>query len=197
MMGWLKAAGAAMKLVPNYVWYALFGALALHFALGWHSGKVKAHDAATIAARDAYWNDRIQAVAKQAAGIRDKAENTARQITEKVRTDNENQARIIAADAGALRLRGPGAASDDCRSVDHSGIPVAAGGAGQGGGAGAAARPQVPDGDRASVSWRWLVNSAEQADLNRAEVLSWRSWYQQQAAAWEKMRTSDGVQPNR
>lgn len=178
----------AFKLVPRWVWYLLAAALAWHFALSWHGGRVKAHDKDVIATRDAYWNAKLVDVADKARRIRIDAEAQAAEITEKVRSDNERQARTIASDAGSLRVRGPGAAADDCRPIDHPGLPAAASGARAGSGAGADTGPPVPSSDRASVSWQWLVDHAEQADLNRAEVIAWRDWWVAQSAAWEKMR---------
>jgi hypothetical protein len=179
----------AFKLVPRWIWYLLAAALAWHFALAWHAGRVKAHDRDVIATRDAYWNARIVELAEKAQRIRIDAEARAAEITEKVRSNNESQARVIASDAGALRVRGPGqAAATSCRSVDHPGLPATASGARADGGLADDAGPAVPSSDRATVPWRWLVNRAEQSDLNRAEVIAWRDWYQAQAAAWANLR---------
>jgi hypothetical protein len=40
------------------------------------------------------------------------------------------------------------------------------------------------------VPWSWLVDQAQHADDSRAEVITWRNWYIDQAEAWEKYRAS-------
>lgn len=188
MPAFLLAIPGALKLVPKWAWYAIAGALLLAGAVIWHHGKVKSHDTAVIAARDAYWNERIAAVAKQAAALRVKAEAAQSAISTDVRNRNVQANRDIAAAADALRLSGPGASR--CRPVDHSSLPAGASGPVAPGGASSGAGPQVPADDFAAVPWGWLTDSAEQADLNRAEVLSWREWYQRASAAWEKTRAA-------
>jgi hypothetical protein len=44
----------------------------------------------------------------------------------------------------------------------------------------------VPPDDLAAVPWPWLVQRAEQADLNRQEVLTWREWYDRMVKDWPK-----------
>lgn len=180
----------ALKLVPKWVWILLAAALVWRFALGWHSGQIKEHDRQVIAERDAYWKTQIAAVHAEAVAVRRQAEAVSAQITEKVRTDHESETRAIAADAGALRVRGPGAASVSCRPSDHPGVSVAASGAGRGPAVANAAGSEAVTGAGAVVPWNWLVNRAEQHDALRAETLAWRSWYQQQSTAWEKMRAT-------
>lgn len=91
------------------------------------------------------------------------------------RTDEEN--RRTHSDGDALRLSGPGKAV--CPSA-----PASPGGHEPQSGKPDAAGPQVPTGDSAAVPWPWLVQRAEQADLNRSEVIAWREWYERVKAEW-------------
>lgn len=112
-------------------------------------------------------------VDREAREAEARGKQLARQI--KDRTDEEN--RRIAGDADAVRVRGPGKAV--CRPA-----PAAASGHQEAGRNGDAAGPQVPSDNRAAVPWGWLTDRAEQADLNRAEVLAWREWYSRLVDSW-------------
>jgi hypothetical protein len=111
----------------------------------------------------------------EARAAKERGDKLAKELRD--RTDEEN--RRIAGDADALRVSGPGKAV--CRPA-----PTAASGHEEGRGNGDAPGPQVPSDDRAAVPWPWLVARAEQADLNRAEVVAWRDWYSRLVAAWPK-----------
>jgi hypothetical protein len=115
------------------------------------------------------------------------ATKNGRQIAQEVRTKNDQVNRDIHASADDERMRGPGAAS--CRRVDHPALPAARGGYVAPGGPGDVAGGPLPADDGfAAVQWSWLVDSAEQADLERAEVLAWRDWYRREAAEWDKLK---------
>jgi hypothetical protein len=198
-MTWLTAIPGALKLVPRWVWYALLAAFAWHLALSWHAGKVKAHDAAIVAAHDAQWQVRLAAERDHALAVARNAEQTAAKINAKLKDSHNAQVRHNAADADDLLLRGPGAAASaaHCRPVDRPGFSAGAGQPRGGGDAGGAAASSLhpadglsglPASDFAVVPWSWLVDFARQADDSRAEVLTWRDWYDRQAAAWDKMR---------
>ena len=144
--------------------------------------RAKAEDAAELAAAH-----------RQAIEARQKAEAIGIQISRETQEKNNAEARNIARDAGDLRLRGPGQAR--CRPVDHSGVPAGGGGYGASSGRPDAAGPQVPADELAAVPWLWLVGRAEQSDLNRSEVLSWREWYDRQFKAWEQMRRPEASSP--
>jgi hypothetical protein len=53
----------------------------------------------------------------------------------------------------------------------------------------------MPPEDRAAVPWVWLTDRAEEHDLDRAEVLSWRLWYQKVLAAWPKSEPAKRPDP--
>jgi hypothetical protein len=108
-----------------------------------------------------------------------KARSDGKQISKDIRGKTDEQNRRIAGDADAVLVSGPGKAV--CRPA-----PAAAGGHDQAGGKPDAPGPQVPPADSAAVPWPWLVQRAEQADLNRAEVLAWREWYDRLVASWPK-----------
>jgi hypothetical protein len=119
------------------------------------------------------------------------AETNGKAIAQETRSTNATENLSIHADAGAIRLRGPGAAS--CGRLNHPAIPAASGGpVAPGDELSDAPGSAVPAGngqpDLAAVPFDWLVGRAEQADLDRAEVLSWRNWYQLQAAEWAKLK---------
>jgi hypothetical protein len=189
-MPWLTAIPGALRLVPRWVWYALAAVLAWHFALTWHARQVTAHDRTVIAARDAQWQARFDQMRQSALAWKGEAEVRAANISTLTRKLNDEENRRIAADADGLRVRGPGAATAaGCRPVDRPALPAAGGQPGAQPGPGAHAAAAVPAGDGlAVVPWDWLVDVVEQADGNRAEVLTWHAWYDQQAAAWETMR---------
>jgi hypothetical protein len=107
------------------------------------------------------------------------AQATANQISKELKERNDAENRRIADTADAIRVSGPGKAA--CRAN-----PTRTGGHDKAGGSGDATGSQVPADDRAAVPWPWLVAKAEQADLNRAEVLTWREWYKRLVAAWPK-----------
>lgn len=116
-------------------------------------------------------------------------------IAQDTRSKNDAENVDIHAAAHAIGVRGPGASS--CRRIGDPALSAAGGQPGASGNQLAdAAAGGVPaaDGqpDLAAVPFDWLVGRAEQADIDRAEVLSWRNWYERQAAEWEKLR---GAQP--
>jgi hypothetical protein len=116
----------------------------------------------------------------------DKADKSARdaqaviaKLTQDIRNRTDEENRSIAGDADALRVSGPGKAA--CRSA-----PAASGEHEPASGNGNAPGPQVPPDDSAAVPWGWLVQRAEEHDLNRAEVLAWREWYRKLVESWPK-----------
>lgn len=95
----------------------------------------------------------------------------------KDRTDEEN--RRIAGDAGSLRVSGPGKAV--CRPA-----PAPPGGHVQGGSKPNAPGPSLPPDERAAVPWGWLTDRAQEHDQLRAEVQTWREWYDRLVKEWPK-----------
>lgn len=171
----LSPVGRFLKAVPWQVWAAIGLAVALWLGVQWHQ-----HEAGqALEAAEKRGEDRAYAnVEAKAKALEEKARELAQQI--RSRTDETN--RRIAGDADDLRLRGPG------RAACPVAPPAGAGGRDEAGGAGDAAGPQMPSGDRAAVPWGWLVDRAEQCDLNRAEALAWREWRRRYTAEWEKWR---------
>lgn len=106
-----------------------------------------------------------------------KAGDRAKVIAKDVKDRNDEQVRIIYRDAAAVRVRGPGKAV--CPR-----LPAPAGGSQAPAGKPDAPGPAVPPDDRAAVPWNWLVDRAQQCDLNRAEALSWREWYDRISKEW-------------
>lgn len=175
----LGAAGARLKQISPRTWLvigcalaALLGAL---WALHWYHGQIKA---AEKRGSDAAYSN----IAKQARELTGKANALNAKLAAQMRSKNDEEAAAIRSDAGAVLVRGPGAAR--CAPVaglaGTSGRSVAAGGKPD------AAGSQVPPDDRAAVPWPWLVDRAEQADLNRSEAIAWRDWYARFTAEWAK-----------
>jgi hypothetical protein len=151
---------------------------------------LKAADEAGYARGVKVYERALHIVHQRAARRRQAQETVAADISKQVRNRYDEQARSIAAGADALRVRGPGAAR--CGPLDHSGLPAGAGGHASPAGPGDDAVPQVPDRDRAeliAMPFAGAVGFAEQHDLNRAEDLAWREWYDRQFKAWEQFRS--------
>lgn len=121
-------------------------------------------------------------IAKQATDLKAKIEALTAHISATLKEWTNAQNRRIAGAADDLRVLGPGKAA----CPGNSGIAPSAGGRVATSGTGDAAGPQMPVADRAGVPWQWLVDRAEQCDLNRTEVLSWREWHAKLLEAWPK-----------
>lgn len=172
----LSPVGALLKRVPRGVWIALAVVAILLVGSCVHKRKVKAFGEERYAAGVKAEGDRIAAKAAKIA-------KEAAEISAKARSLNNETNRRIARDADVIRVSGPGKASclnpatpGASRYVPPAGKPNAAG-------------PQVPSGDGeallAAVPWPWLVDRAEQCDLNRAEAETWRAWHRQLEEAWK------------
>lgn len=177
--------GDFLKSVPRSIW--MLGIITL-LAGGylWHQHAAQR----AIAAAEKRGEDRAYAnVERQARELEAKANALNRSIAEQMRKRNDEQARRIAVAADGLRLRGPGAA----RCTVVAGLPAAPGGRVTPDRPAYAAGSRVPPGDRAAVPWSWLVERAEQADLNRAEALAWRDWYARFKAEWDRWNAKAAV----
>lgn len=175
-MTWL-AVKAFLGRIPRGAWIAAAVVAILLLGTCAHKRAVTKFGKERYAAGVKYEGDRIAAKARTLA-----AEAAA--ISAKARSLNSEKNRRIASDADAVRVRGPGKAS--CLNPATPGasryIPPA--------GKPDAARPEVPaaNGEAllAAVPWPWLVDRAEQCDLNRAEAETWRAWHKQLEDAWAK-----------
>jgi hypothetical protein len=172
-----KIAGSAVaRLLPWWAWKWLAIASVLVAAFLWHQHA--AHKAINAAYQQGR-ADEATAVQKRALELKAKVDALTGKIATIERTANEKENRRIAADADDLRVQGPGHAA--CAR-----IPAAASGPQSASAAAAAAGSEMPPADSAAVPWGWLVTRAEEHDQLRAEVLSWRSWYDQMVKAWPK-----------
>jgi hypothetical protein len=160
----LLSAGRWIKGLPWQVWAVIGLALLLFLGVRWHNGQIK--DAEKRGADRAY-----AAVEKKARQLEAKANA----VADKIRSKTDEAARTIAADADVIRVSGPGKA----RACP---VPAASGRREPAGGGSDAAGPEMPSDDRAAVPWQWLVQRAEQCDLNRNEVLAWREWHEKLSA---------------
>jgi hypothetical protein len=170
---WLKAN------VPWQVWAAIALAIALWLGVRWHAHEVKktwkaGYDAAKAEDREAAKNleARINALTVE--------------IATDERKKNDAAVNRISADADDLRLRGPGKAA--CPSLPKP--PAATGGLEPSAVSSRIAPAELPPDDGANplaaVSWSWLVGTGKQCDLELAENVSWRNWYQRLTQIWPK-----------
>lgn len=167
---------AALAKIPRGVWIGLAVIAILLLGTCAHKRSVKKFGEERYAAGVKAEGDRIAAKAQKLA-------SAAAEISAKARSLNSETNRRIAAGADALRVSGPGKASclnpatpGASRYIAPAGKPDAT-------------RPQVPSGDGqallAAVPWPWLVDRAEQCDLNRAEAETWRAWHRQLEESWK------------
>lgn len=173
-MPFFLAIRAFLGRIPKWAWLALAIGIALFLGVRWYHNQIHAaYDRGVIA-------ERTQA---KAAADRLKAEidTKTRQIADLLRRKSDEQARHIAVAADDLRLSGPGKVSFRC-----SGSSTAPSGRNQASGQGNAPRVEMPSEERAVLPWDWVVGQAERCDLNRSEVLAWRTWYQEIEKAWPK-----------
>jgi hypothetical protein len=176
--------------IPKPVWeaVAVIGYLVALIALHQHYA-----NAALKAADQAGYERRASEDAAALIELRNRAhtaETNGKAISQDERSKNDAQVADIHRTADAIRLRGPGAASSG--RVDHPALPAASGEPQPAPGASGAAADPVPAADGpdplAVVSWRWLVGTGEQCDIERAENVSWRGWYVRQSAEWAKLK---------
>lgn len=163
--------GGLLRKVPREVWYALALILALWLGSKWHEHRKAQYGAERFMAGYA------KAV-EDGRQLKEQAELIGSAISKSLKEQNDETNRRIDRLSADLRLRGPGAASARCPGVSSpSGQSKPTSGAGNAPGTG------LPEqGGSAVVPWDWLVERAEQCDLNRAEVLTWRDWWERQNA---------------
>jgi hypothetical protein len=178
----LSGARSALAKVPPKVWYALAAITLLVGGYLYHQHAVhKALNAAYqsgVAAEAAH-------VEKQAIAIKAKADTLNARIASAIRSRNDEENGRIHADAGNLRLLGSGKAA----CPGNPGFSAAAGQSRPAGRPGDAAVAPLPDAagiDLIGLPFNDTVSFGEDHDLDRAEVLSWREWYQKLIAAWPK-----------
>jgi hypothetical protein len=121
----------------------------------------------------------ITKIASDARETKAKLDAANARIAADIREKNDEENRRIAGTADDLRVSGPGRSRAACP-------PAASGGHHPPNGKPDAAGPQMPSDDLAAVPWQWLVQRSEQADLNRAEVIAWRNWYDRLLKQWPK-----------
>lgn len=160
--------------LPRWVYIAL--AVAALIGAGTY-----AHHRAVKSAYAAAYNQGVTDERARAEAANRKLATHQAAITAPIRKKNDETNTRIAGDANDLRLRGPGKAAVSRPAPSATGQP---GAAAQPSGASSAPVPAADGSDPlATVSWRWLVGTGEQCDLERAENISWRDWYAQQTAA--------------
>lgn len=175
----------------------LIGALALALlawaAISWFDGQLDQARREGRAAADTEWRVAISAANEAARQWKTAYEFKAAEVATYRRSAHEKALARNAAAADDLRLHGPGrAAAGDCKSIDRAGYGTATGGP-----AATAARPHDPasplppaDGPDqfAIVPWIWLTGRARDFDDLRDEVITWRTWYPEQADLLRKAK---------
>jgi hypothetical protein len=173
----LSPVGKALKAVPRPVWIALAVIALLLLGSCVHARKVKQYGEERYTAGVKAEGDRIAAKALKIA-------KRAEEISAKAKELNNEKNRRIAGDADAVRVSGPGKAACLNPAAPSASRPVTPAGKPD------AARSEMPPGSGeallAAVPWPWLVDRAEQCDLNRAEAETWRAWHRELTEAWQK-----------
>lgn len=184
-MTWLRLLPGVFKMIPREVWYVLAAAFIFRLGVNWHEGRIKAHDTALIAARDAQWQVRLDEARQAAITEKKKGDAVRAALAHERSKKHEATVHTIVRTGDALRVSGvpEGAAAIDSGQGHHSGLSAAAGESDQRLRAGNAASDELPF-DGAVVSWTWLIDAAQQCDINRAEARTWRDWYAEQLKAW-------------
>lgn len=165
--------GAFLKRIPRWVWIVLAVIALVVAGRVYHNHKA---GAAITAAEKRGEARAYAAVEKRALALTAKANA----ISANLRSKNNETVRRIAADADALRVRGPGKAS--CPSAA---FVAASGHSGPAGRPGDAALDQVPDSERVDLiglPFPDALDFAEAHDRYRAEVLTRRENDTQQDA---------------
>lgn len=187
--GFVKLLAAAAK-VPWKVW-AVLGALLLVFLL-YRAHVHQVHEAYANGHNDGYAqraDEDAQALAKFTARANEIAVQ-AQDISKKIKEKNDAEAAATRAHGDSLSVRGPGKAR--AKLVEPPAVPTAASQPEPGAGESGAPATGVPADNRtddiAGVSWRWLVGTGTQCDLDAAEVRDWHGWYLKQSANWERLR---------
>ena len=171
-----------LKRIPPKVWLIIAIALALVAGFVWHQHA--AHKALRTADATGYARA-MNEIETKAKALKAKADTLNAAIAADERKKNDEQARNIERSADALGLRGPGKA----RCAGNSSPSGAAGGYVAPGGASDDPLAGLPDPagiNLIGVPFPDAVAAAKQADLNRAEVISWRDWYDRIAKSWPK-----------
>ncbi len=175
----LASAGGFLKAIPRQVWIGIVIIAALVAGVLYHHHiahkALKAADAAGYARARAEDNAALAKAHDQALADKKRADLASAKITDLERQSNDATATDIRSRADALRLWRPAPAIHRGQG-DNPGVPASPGGSEPTSGAGSPAA--------VTVDWSWLVDTAESCDLNRAEVLTWRSWYSRQTKAW-------------
>lgn len=177
----LSPVGAFLKRIPRPVWIAIAVVAVLLLGTCAHKKAVKNHYEEAYNKGVADEGQRIAAKALKIA-----AEATL--ISVKLKELNNEENRRIAGAADTLRVSGPGKASCRDPAAPRASRRQPAIGSAD------ASRPEMPTGngpalpELAAVPWPWLVNRAEQCDLNRAEAETWRAWHKQLTENWEKQQ---------
>ena len=149
--------------------------LALLILFLWHRAEVRA----------SYREGEREGANAAYARVEDKALKIAAEavaVTAKIRSKTDEQSRAIVRDAAVIRVSGPGRAACPVATPARTSGPVEADRPAD------VAAPVLPTEDRAAVPWTWLVDQAEQCDLNRAEALAWREQRAEQVKAYEAER---------
>lgn len=179
---WSAVKGVAGK-VPARVWLYLALLLALVGGVIWHQHV--AHKAVTTAYQRGV-NDEAAHVQAAALRIKKAADKVTTSISTNLRSKSDDQVRSIVSSAAALSVRGPAKAL--CTSGPS--IPAATSGHQPTSGASHDSVPAMPDYSGPpliAMPWDQATAYAQQCDLNRAEVISWREWWTQQNAAWNRL----------
>lgn len=190
--------GKVIKAIPWQVWLAILAAILAAILLS--AGYLMHRHAVHNAYRQAYaagraderkaWQANLAKAHSEAVGWKSKYDAASAALNSKIGENHALETRLIAARADDLLMHGPGQAAATCaRPGDH---PGPAGGAGGHDAAGGKPddplAPMPPDQPLAIVPWNDLTRFGRQADDNRNEALTWRTWYVKNAELLRKAK---------
>lgn len=170
------------KMLPSWAWELVFIALLAGAGMLAHHVAVVKHDNGVRAEQKASDDAAAKRLADHAIEIKRQVDGLTMNISNLIRTKNDEENRRIAAAGNDLRVLGPGAAA----CPRHASLPASPGGHGKAPAVAGAAGPLLPAPDSAAVPWSWLVDRAEEHDELLAEVKAWRQWHDQVLQAWPK-----------
>ncbi len=176
--------------IPPKVWLVLAALAAAGALLWWHNHAVEEARKEGREAADKEWKGAFDTMHKAALDLTDAYNATATALANARKEAHEQDRRRIAADADALRLRGPGrAAAPVCGRRDAASLSPAPGGPDSPNRPADAPLAPMPDDQPAAIlPWTGTVAFAESHDRWRSEALTWRSWHRDMRAAHEEAR---------
>lgn len=191
--------GGALGFLKGLPWQVWVGLATLAAALvGWHVIKVKEREAYRSGYAQAKADDKaaIEKVTAKAIILRGKVESLGSHAAEVLKEQHDAKISSVGRDVADIMRSGPGKAR--CGSANAPFSLPAARRQEPAGGPGTPAVGEVPDSGGTAliaVPFDDFVHATGQCDINRDEVLKWRSNDDQQRSIWESYRKTLAAPP--